>query len=140
MKEVYKANTFIKFKGMEKFRQTNWLPEYWYCEEKKEMREYLFCETFDDLKEVIKTNYLANSKLSTTLFGKEVCVIGGDCYDSIKKRITEKNFKPAEIKVEFSPANFTIKQLQDFLTAEQYIDYIKSHCDSEKVVDKLLNL
>lgn len=140
MKEVYEVNTFIKLEGMKEFRKTNWLPDYECCEERKELRDYAFCETFDDLKTVMVNDGLLNSKMSKTLFGKDVCVIGGEFYDSFKMRVTEKNFRPAEIKVEYTPANLTIEELKAFLTAEDFISYVKSHCDSEKVVDKVLNL
>lgn len=127
MKELYNYRFKYQIEGDKDFIDTSiWrhvrylLPE--------EAQSYGFTiKSFAELLGLVKDNLFMNAEIGKTTFTKKplVRLSNPDC---MAIRVTEKNFKPINVKIEYNKMeSLTIKSLSEMLSADDFINYLKDH-------------
>ena len=82
--------------------------------------------TFDALYRDVDRDKIKNAYVSRTFWKKKPCVKFSTAMRALQKTITYKNFYKVEMKIQYTPIkNYSIKQLADWLSAEDFIEYCK---------------
>ena len=98
------------------------------CEDyAKQERLYRF-ETFEEAKEEIEKGFILNAKSTTTFFTNKPKLeinTSSSFFDSAALTMTEKDFKPIEVKIVYKEENnVSIKTLADLLDADSFCEYL----------------
>lgn len=84
--------------------------------------------TFEEALAAVKNKRIKNAVVRTTLFKKRPVIELSLIERETIKTITEKNFKPLRVKWEKKTINsYTIKELSEELSAEQFYEYLEDH-------------
>lgn len=84
--------------------------------------------TFEEAFLAVKNKKVKNAVVRTTLFKKKPSIELSLIEKETIKTFTEKNFKPLRVKWEKKIVkSYTIKELSEELSAEQFCEYLKDH-------------
>lgn len=90
--------------------------------------EYVWYGTFEILYNAVKKGEIKNAYISRTFWKKKPCVKFSTTMRELQKTITEKNAHKIEMRIYYTPIkNYTIKQLANELSAEDFIEYCKDN-------------
>lgn len=82
--------------------------------------------TFETLYRAVDKGEIKNAYVSRTFWKKKPCVKFSTPMRDLQKTITCKNFYKVEMKMQYVPIqNYSIKQLTNELSAEDFIEYCK---------------
>lgn len=128
MLKVYDIEQKIKKNNWEEFKDTSIFSHYYlFDDEKVDTERIIKCETFEELKR--NTPFLYNVEFTTTLFTREpmlkISYDNGTLSGGVMK-VTEKNFKPMEIKIFLKECNLSLSRLANVLSANEFCEYLKS--------------
>lgn len=103
-----------------------------YAEPKKDI---LNIDTFEELVDLAEENYIYNAKVKTSFFTKKkiVSLFNADLFGYVSENyyinITEKNFKPFQIKCEYQKdtRKNSFNTLMELLSADDFAEWCKDH-------------
>ena len=128
MKKIYDRRVLVKVDGWEEFEDTSIYRHLRYKDEDYAKQE-LLCrfETFEEAKEEIEKGFILNAKSTTTFFtNKPKLEINTSNFDLAPLIMTEKDFKPIEVKIVYKEENnVSIKTLADLLDADSFCEYLR---------------
>lgn len=130
MKKIYDRRVLVKVDGWEEFDDTSIYRHLRYKDEDyaKQERLYRF-ETFEEAKEEIEKGFILNAKSTTTFFTNKPKLeinTSSSFFDSAALTMTEKDFKPIEVKIVYKEENnISIKTLADLLDADSFCEYLR---------------
>lgn len=82
--------------------------------------------TFETLYNAVNNGEIKNAYTSRTFWRKIPCIQLSVTTEDFPKTITTTNFNKVEMRVIYAPLKrYTIKQLADWLSADDFIDYCK---------------
>ena len=130
MKKIYDRRVLVKVDGWEEFDDTSIFRHLRYKDEDYANQEHLYrFETFEEAKEEIEKGFILNAKSTTTFFTNKPKLeihTSNSFFDSeVPCTMTEKNFKPIEVKIVYKEEKyFSIKELADLLDADSFCEYL----------------
>ena len=130
MKKIYDRRVLVKVDGWEEFDDTSIFRHLRYKDEDYANQEHLYrFETFEEAKEEIEKGFILNAKSTTTFFTNKPKLeihTSNSFFDSeVPCTMTEKNFKPIEVKIVYKEENnVSIKTLADLLDADSFCEYL----------------
>ena len=130
MKKIYDRRVLVKVDGWEEFDDTSIFRYLRYKDEDYANQEHLYrFETFEEAKEEIEKGFILNAKSTTTFFTNKPKLeihTSNSFFDSeVPCTMTEKNFKPIEVKIVYKEENnVSIKTLADLLDADSFCEYL----------------
>ena len=130
MKKIYDRRVLVKVDGWEEFDDTSMFRHLKYKDEDFANQEFLYrFETFEEAKEEIEKGFILNAKSTTTFFTNKPKLeihTSNSFFDSeVPCTMTEKDFKPIEVKIVYKEENnVSIKTLADLLDADSFCEYL----------------
>ena len=130
MKKIYDRRVLVKVDGWEEFDDTSIFRYLRYKDEDYANQEHLYrFETFEEAKEEIEKGFILNAKSTTTFFTNkpklEINTVKSFFDAASAIMMTEKNFKPIEVKIVYKEENnVSIKTLADLLDADSFCEYL----------------
>lgn len=126
MKNIYDRRILIKVDGWKRFEDTSIFPHLKYEDEKLAEQEFLFrFETFEEAKKEVEEGWILNATSTTTFFRKRPKLKFKMNLD-LDISMTEKNFKPIEVKIVFEKiGNFSLKDISKLLDADSFCEYLR---------------
>lgn len=124
MKEIYNYRFEYKMDGWKNFADTSiWKHIKYLAPEEAETLNFTI-KTFDELVGLVRDDLFMNAKLSKNFFKKTVVRLAdAGSFSSIE--VTEKNFKPIEIRCVYNKTSASIKELADALDADSFCEYLR---------------
>lgn len=123
MKNVYDYRFKIKMSGYKNFVDTSLFYHLRYIDSEEARNNTYTIKTFDELVKKVENNFM-NAEISKNFFGKTIVRIS-DSEHSCSIKVTEKNFKPIEILIEYRPLNLTFSKLANYLKADSFCEYLR---------------
>jgi len=124
MKEVYDYRFEYRMDGCKEFVDTSiWKHVRYLTPEEAETWNFTI-KTFDELVKLVQDDLFMNAELSKNFFRKTVVRLS-NAEDYCSTAITERNFKPIEIRCAYNKLSLTIKELADLLSADDFCEYLK---------------
>ena len=129
MRKLYDHRVLIKVDGWDRFMDTSIWSHLRYDDGDTEpINEVLRYETFEELAEEIKKGWIYNAEIDETLFTHRPIIEMNTDDLYFRVNMTEKNFKPVEIKiVHDSASNKSLKTLYEHLTATEFCNFLKDN-------------
>ncbi len=128
MKQLVNVKCYVSIGNDPFFYNTSIFDDIRYIEaDKNSVIEYEL-NTFEEAFLAVKNKKVKNAVVRTTLFKKRPTIELSLIEKETIKTITEKNFKPLKVKWEKKIVkSYTIKELSEELSAEQFCEYLKDH-------------
>lgn len=137
MKHVFDRRTYIKLNGWECFKDTSIFKDLQFLPEGKATEKLFYIRDFKELVTKVQNGLICNAEMDETFFKHRPKVVlhTADLFnDSFS--VTEKNFAPLEIKIEYLKVkNISLKTLSEMLPADDFVEYLK---DREISLEKFL--
>ena len=129
MKKIYDRRVLVKVDGWKEFDDTSIFRHLRYKDEDYANQEHLYrFETFEEAKEEIEKGFILNAESTTTFFTNKPKLeikTSSSFFDSVPLTMTEKSFKPIEVKIVYKEENnVSIKTLADLLDADSFCEYL----------------
>ena len=129
MKKIYDRRVLLKVDGWKEFDDTSMFRHLKYKDEDFANQEFLYrFETFEEAKEEIEKGFILNAESTTTFFTNKPKLeikTSSSFFDSVPLTMTEKSFKPIEVKIVYKEENnVSIKTLADLLDADSFCEYL----------------
>lgn len=125
MKEILDRRVLVKMVGWREFEDTSIFRHVVYADESLAEKEISYCyNTFDELKKAVENGMILNAESTFTVFKKPMVTISTARRDT-RIKITEKNFKPVEVKVFYDKEDLSIKTIASLLKAHDFCEYLK---------------
>lgn len=129
MRKLYDRRVLIKVDGWDRFMDTSIWSHLKYNEGDTEpINKVLRYETFEELAEEVKNGWIYNAEMDETFFAHRpiIKMQTDDLY--MRVNMTEKTFKPVEIKIVYNSANNnSLSTLYERLRAEEFCNYLKDN-------------
>lgn len=137
MKKVFDKIVYIKLDGWKDYKDTSIIKHLQFLSE-EEATEKIFCiRDFKELVEEVQNGWICNAEMDETFFKHRPKVVfrTADLLNN-SFSVTEKNFAPLEIKIEYvEDKNTSLKTLSKILPADDFVEYLK---DREISLEKFL--
>lgn len=127
MKKVFDRRIYIKLKGWECFKDTSIFKDLQFLPEEKATEKIFYIKDFKELVEEVQNGWVRNAEMDETFFKHRPKVVfhTADLFNNCFS-VTEKNFAPLEIKIEYvEDKNTSLKALSKMLPADNFIEYLK---------------
>ena len=124
MKEVYDYRFEYKMEGWKDFVDTSIWKHVRYLTPEDAKTWTFTIKSFDDLVGLVKDDLFMNAELSKNIFRKTVVRLS-NVEDYLSTAITERNFKPIEVRCSYNKMNLSMKGLAETLDAESFCEYLK---------------
>lgn len=137
MKHVFDRRTYIKLNGWECFKDTSIFKDLQFLPEEKATEKLFYIRDFKELVTKVQNGVICNAEMDETFFKHRPKVVlhTADLFNNYFS-ITEKNFAPLEIKIEYiEDKNTSLKTLSGMLPADDFVEYLK---DREISLEKFL--
>lgn len=124
MKEVYDYRFEYKTEGRKNFVDTSiWEHVRYLTPEEAKTRNFTI-GTFDELISLVEKGLFINAEISKNFFKKRVVRLS-NVEDSLSTAITEKKFKPIEVRCVYNKMNVSIKDIAKMLDSDSFCEYLK---------------
>lgn len=126
MKEVYDYRFKYRIEGRKNFVDTSiWEHVRYLTPEEAEAKTRNFTiNTFDELINLVKKGLFINAEISKNFFKKRVVRLS-NVEDSLSTAITEKKFKPIEVRCVYNKMNVSMKDIAKMLDSDSFCEYLK---------------
>jgi hypothetical protein len=124
MKEVYDYRFEYKMDGWKDFVDTSIWKHVRYLTPEDAKTWTFTIKSFDELVGLVKDDLFMNAELSKNIFRKTVVRLS-NVEDYLSTAITERNFKPIEVRCVYNKMSMSMKGLAETLDAESFCEYLK---------------
>ena len=124
MKEVYDYRFEYRMDGWKNFVDTSIFEHVRYLTPEEAETLNFTIKTFDELVDLVRDNLFMNAELSKNFFRKTVVRLS-NVEDYCSTAITEKNFKPIEVRCVYKKLSASIKELANLLDADSFCEYLR---------------
>lgn len=124
MKEIYDYRFEYKMDGWKNFVDTSIWKHVRYLAPEDAKTWTFTIKSFDELVGLVKDDLFMNAELSKSFFGKTVVRLS-NVEDYLSTAITERNFKPIEVRCAYNKMSMSMKGLAETLDAESFCEYLK---------------
>ena len=127
MNKVYDYKIGYRMEGEKNFLDTRIWKHLQYLPEENAKDETIIISSFEQLVSLVECGceYIPNATIKT-LFGKDYAVELRNGMITYSEIITKKRFKPIEIRGRYiEENNLSIEQLKSYLTADDFIKFLK---------------
>lgn len=127
MKNIYDRRILVKVDGWKEFEDTSIFTHLEYEDEKFAEQEFLFrFETFEEAKKEVEEGWILNATSTTTFFRNRPKLTFKTTNLDLYVSMTEKNFKPIEVKIVFEKRrNLSLKDISELLDADSFCEYLR---------------
>ena len=124
MKEVYDYRFEYKMDGWKDFVDTSIWKHVRYLTPEDAKTWTFTIKSFDELVGLVKDGLFMNAELSKNIFRKTVVRLS-NVEDYYSTAITERNFKPIEVRCAYNKMSMSMQGLAETLDAESFCEYLK---------------
>ena len=124
MKEVYDYRFEYKMEGWKDFVDTSIWKHVRYLTPEDAKTWTFTIKSFDELVGLVKDGLFMNAELSKNIFRKTVVRLS-NVEDYYSTAITERNFKPIEVRCAYNKMSMSMQGLAETLDAESFCEYLK---------------
>ena len=124
MKEVYDYRFEYKMDGWKNFVDTSIWKHVRYLTPEEAKTWTFTIKSFDELVGLVKDDLFMNAELTKNIFRKTVVQLS-NVEDYYSTAITERNFKPIEVRCAYNKMSMSMQGLAETLDAESFCEYLK---------------
>lgn len=124
MKEIYDYRFEYKLEGQKEFVDTSIWKHVKYLAPEDAKTWTFTIKSFDELVDLVEKDLFMNAELSKNIFRKTVVKLG-NVEDYLSTTITERNFKPIEVRCAYNKMNMSMKGLAETLDADSFCEYLR---------------